>query len=103
MKLFFIPVALCAMAVSACSNDTGFGDAAREATAPPPVRIAAITPDANFCSGVARQDSENAAFDAATKRRMYANSFRQCVVVYAVNGGGLRVAGTDGLPSTDAR
>ena len=101
MKRFLVPAVLCAAFLSACSSAPGLGDyGAREAAETPPPRYAKIAPDAGFCRGVAKHDVEASAFDEATRNRVFANSLRQCVVVYAVNDTGLRVADMGGGTSS---
>jgi outer membrane murein-binding lipoprotein Lpp len=92
MKMHLISVALCAMSVAGCSSDADLDDVARPVAAAPAASVAAATPGTDFCNAVALHDSESAVFDDATRRRMYADNFRQCVLI--LGEGAQRVAGS---------
>jgi hypothetical protein len=51
-------------------------------TAPPPATVAAEPANTDFCRGVAEQDARNNDFDQATKTRVYARSYGQCLAIY---------------------
>ena len=84
------------MLLSGCSSrvEDEIWTAAREA-AKERAHVVAFRPDTRFCQSVARQQIPSSV-DNMTQSRMYADNYRQCVIINAVNDSGLRVADMGG-------
>ena len=96
MKALLVPVALCAPLLGGCTNPVREDmEAAARKAAEPLAPVAKFVPDLGFCQSAARQAVPES-FDPQTRQRMYADSVRQCAVLYALNDNGLRVADLGG-------
>lgn len=95
MKYSVLPVLACMALLSGCSLFSGSSESEKYADEQPVVRTARPAVDANFCKGVARHDA-GMVFDQESKARVFDGLYRQCLVTYALNDTGLRVADLGG-------